>query len=229
MLVELPVLYSFRRCPYAMRARMAVSYSAIAVELREVVLRDMPAALLACSPKGTVPVLVLPGGAVLEESRDIIDWALAASDPDGWLPQRGDSFGEQSRQLVDACDTSFKQQLDCYKYAERYPQHSAGYYRSQGQVFLAQLEQCLGKHDWLCGDRMTVADVSIFPFVRQFANVDRAWFDETPYLRLHAWLQRLLGSQLFTRIMTKYPPWQEGDLPLEFPPGLSAGSQTSTC
>ena len=191
MLVDLPVLYSFRRCPYAIRARMAVSYSAVAVELREVVLRDMPASLLACSPKGTVPVLVLPGGAVLEESRDIIDWALANSDPDGWLPDPGDAPGEQARLLVDCCDTSFKQQLDHYKYAEQYPQHSADYYRLQGQVFLGQLEQRLEKHDWLCGDRMTVADVSIFPFVRQFANVDKVWFDETPYLRLQAWLDRL--------------------------------------
>jgi glutathione S-transferase len=229
MLVDLPVLYSFRRCPYAMRARMAVSYSAIAVELREVVLRDMPASLLACSPKGTVPVLVLPGGAVLEESRDIIDWALASSDPDGWLPGPGDTLGGQLRQLVDACDTSFKQQLDHYKYAEPYPQHSADYYRSQGQVFLGQLEQRLEKHDWLCGDRMTVADVSIFPFVRQFANVDKAWFDQTPYLRLQAWLERLLGSQLFTRVMAKYPPWREGDLPVVFPAGLSASGQTSRC
>jgi glutathione S-transferase len=224
MLVDLPVLYSFRRCPYAMRARMAVSYSAVAVELREVVLRDMPASLLACSPKGTVPVLVLPGGAVLEESRDIIDWALANSDPDGWLPDPDDITGEQARLLVDCCDTSFKQQLDHYKYAEQYPQHSADYYRLQGQVFLDQLEQRLEKHDWLCGDRMTVADVSIFPFVRQFANVDRAWFDQTAYRRLQAWLDRLLYSQLFTGVMAKYPPWREGDLPLVFPPGLSASA-----
>ena len=222
MLVDLPVLYSFRRCPYAIRARMAVSYSAIAVELREVVLRDMPASLLACSPKGTVPVLVLPGGAVLEESRDIIDWALANSDPDGWLPGAGDTLREQVRQLVDTCDTSFKQQLDYYKYAERYPQHSADYYRSQGQVFLGQLEQCLESCDWLCSDRMTVADVSIFPFVRQFANVDKAWFDETPYLRLQAWLDRLLGSKLFTSVMDKYPQWHAGDTPVKFPPGLPA-------
>jgi glutathione S-transferase len=229
MLVDLPVLYSFRRCPYAIRARMAVSYSAIAVELREVVLRDMPASLLACSPKGTVPVLVLPGGAVLEESRDIIDWALANSDPDGWLQGAGDTLREQVRQLVDTCDTPFKQQLDYYKYAERYPQHSADYYRSQGQLFLGQLEQYLESCDWLCGDHMTVADVSIFPFVRQFVNVDKAWFDETPYLRLQAWLDRLLCSQLFTSVMAKYPPWREGDLPVVFPPGLSASDQTSTC
>jgi len=219
-MLDLPVLYSFRRCPYAMRARMAISYSAIAVELREVELRDMPTSLLACSPKATVPVLVLPGGAVLEESRDIIDWALAINDPDDWLPRPGEMPGEQIWQLVDTSDTSFKQQLDHYKYAERYPEHSADYYRTQGEVFLAQLEQRLQKNDWLCGDRMTVADVSIFPFVRQFANVDKAWFDETAYLRLQAWLDSLLYSALFTRVMDKYPPWHEGDTPVMFPPDL---------
>lgn len=217
MLADLPILYSFRRCPYAMRARMAICYSGIAVELREVVLRDMPASLLDCSPKGTVPVLLLPGGAVLEESRDIIDWALAINDPDGWLPGPGDASADQIRQLVDDCDADFKQQLDYYKYAQRYPQRSADYYRSQGEIFLARLEQCLEKSDWLCGDHMTVADISIFPFVRQFAGVDKAWFDETPYLQLQAWLDSLLCSPLFSRVMDKYSPWREGDTAVVFP------------
>jgi glutathione S-transferase len=218
MVLDLPVLYSFRRCPYAMRARMAISYSAIAVEFREVELRDMPTSLLACSPKGTVPVLVLPDGAVLEESRDIIDWALAKNDPDGWLPGPDDLPGVQFKQLMDTCDTSFKQQLDHYKYAERYPKHSADYYRSQGEVFLAQLQQRLQSADWLCGDRMTVADVSIFPFVRQFANVDKAWFEEAADQRLQTWLDSLLCSALFTGVMDKYPQWHEGDAPVMFPP-----------
>jgi glutathione S-transferase len=220
----LPVLYSFRRCPYAMRARMAVSYSGIAVELREVVLRDMPASLLACSPKGTVPVLVLPDGAVLEESRDIIDWALASNDPDTWQPDPGDAVCGEVKSLVDACDTSFKQYLDCYKYAERYPEHPAGYCRSQGEVFLGQLEQRLQQHDWLCGESMGVADISIFPFIRQFANVDKAWFDETVYSRLRAWLDNLLRSDLFTGVMDKYPQWQTGHAPMVFPAGLSGSN-----
>ena len=224
VLTELPVLYSFRRCPYAMRARMAISYSGMAVALREVVLRDMPASLLACSPKGTVPVLVLPGGAVLEESRDIIDWALAKHDPDGWMPASDDVLRNEVIQLMDACDASFKQHLDCYKYAERYPEHSADHYRSQGEVFLDQLERRLAQHEWLCGAHMSVADVSIFPFIRQFANVDRAWFDETAYTRLQAWLDIFLQSDLFVGVMDKYPPWQEGDTPVVFPPGLSAGA-----
>ena len=224
MLDELPVLYSFRRCPYAMRARMAVSYSGLAVELREVILRDMPVSLLACSPKGTVPVLVLPGGEVLEESRDIIDWALVNNDPDNWLPAPGDVLRQEVSRLVDACDMSFKQHLDRYKYAERYPEHAADYYRSQGEVFLEQLEQRLGQHEWLCGERMSVADVSIFPFIRQFANVDRAWFDETVYARLQAWLSVFLQSDLFAGVMNKFPPWQEGDAAVVFPADLSVSA-----
>lgn len=227
MPADLPVLYSFRRCPYAMRARMAIRYSGMTVLLREVVLRDMPAALLACSPKGTVPVLVLPGGEVLEESRDIMDRALAENDPDGWLQGMGDAGREEVRQLVDSCDTAFKQHLDHYKYAERYPAHTADYYRAQGGVFLDRLEQRLETSDWLCGERMTLADISIFPFVRQYANVDKAWFDETAWLRLQSWLDRLVCSSLFTGVMDKYPQWQEGDAPVLFPSGQPEAGESN--
>jgi glutathione S-transferase len=217
MATDLPVLYSFRRCPYAMRARMALFYSGISVELREVVLRDMPAALLDCSPKGTVPVLVLEDGTVIEESRDIMHWALAARDPDHWLPpdaaaQRVDIDG-----LVDSNDRSFKQQLDRYKYADRYPEQPPGEYRHAGEEFLQQLEQRLKTTTWLCGDCMTLADVAIFPFVRQFAFVDKPWFDAAPYPRLQQWLNGLLKSPLFLGVMNKYPPWQDGDAATVFP------------
>jgi glutathione S-transferase len=200
-----------------MRARMVISYSGLGVALREVILRDMPASLLACSPRGTVPVLVLPGGRVLEESRDIIDWALAVHDPDKWQPHPGDALCEDITRLVDENDASFKQQLDCYKYAERYPEHPADYYRSQGEAYLQQLEQRLEQHAWLCGERMSVADVSIFPFIRQFAYVDKAWFDDTGYPRLQAWLNCFLQSGLFSGVMEKYPPWREGDALTLFP------------
>jgi len=220
----LPVLYSFRRCPYAMRARLAISYSGIAVALREVILRDMPASLLACSPKSTVPVLVLPDGQVLEESRDIISWALAVNDPDRWQPDPGDTLYQESSRLVDENDAAFKQSLDCYKYAERYPEHPADYYRAQGEVFLGKLERRLEQHVWLCGERISVADVSIFPFVRQFAHVDKAWFDGAAYPRLRAWLNYFLQSALFARIMQKYPQWREGDAATVF----SAGGSNAT-
>ena len=213
---ELPVLYSFRRCPYAMRARMAISYSGLSVALREVVLREMPAALLQCSPKGTVPVLVLPGGQVLEESRDIIDWALAQHDPDQWRPvtpvQRAELLS-----LLNENDGSFKQALDRYKYAERHPEHPAAHYRALGERFLDRLERQLARHDWLSGARMGVADVAIFPFVRQFSLVDADWFRQAPYPHLQEWLERLLHSTLFAGVMQKYPPWREGDPVTVFP------------
>jgi len=223
MQAGLPVLYSFRRCPYAIRARMAISYSGVTVELREVILRDMPVTLLAASPKGTVPVLLLPGGRVLEESRDIMGWALAYNDPDHWQPAQEDDMYAEIRQLLDENDNTFKQHLDCYKYAERYPEHPADYYRSQGEIFLGKLEQRLSQHACLCGAHISVADISIFPFVRQFANVDREWFDTVTYPYLQAWLDGFLCSTLFTGVMQKYPQWQEGDAVTRFPGDVADG------
>ena len=217
MEVVFPVLYSFRRCPYAMRARMALASSGIRVELREVVLRDMPASLLACSPKATVPVLLLPDGRVIDESRDIIAWALAENDPQQWLPAGGEGAQRALDRLIDENDYSFKQHLDHYKYADRHPQHPASVYRAGGEQFLQQLERRLQRHGWLQGERMGVADVAIFPFVRQFALVDRPWFDRRPYPRLHAWLNTFLDSALFVEVMKKYPQWQEGDTMTLFP------------
>ena len=213
----LPVLYSFRRCPYAMRARMALACSRITVELREVVLREMPAAMLACSPKATVPVLVLADGRVLEESRDIIGWALSENDPEDWMPAAESEAYSTAMCLIDENDGSFKEQLDRYKYALRYPEHPAGYYRAQGGAFLKRLDDRLGRHPWLLGDRMTVADVAIFPFVRQFAHVDKPWFDRAPWPWLQQWLDRQLQSELFTSVMKKYPQWRECDVPIRFP------------
>ncbi len=211
------MLYSFRRCPYAMRARMALVYSRVRVELREVILRDMPAALLACSPKATVPVLLLPDGCVLEESRDIMDWALSGHDPDGWMPAAGSEGYATAIQLMDENDGPFKAQLDRYKYAERYPQHPAGWYRAQGEVFLKQLDDRLSRGEWLLGDHMSVADVAIFPFIRQFAHVDKPWFEQAPWTHLQQWLDRLVQSKLFAAVMKKYPQWHEGDAPVRFP------------
>jgi len=214
---KLPILYSFRRCPYAIRARMALRYSGVQVELREVVLRDMPRELLACSPKATVPVLLLPDGTVLEESRDIMDWALAQHDPDRWRPQPNSPDAAAAQRLIDANDLDFKPQLDHYKYAERYPQQPAAWYRSQAERFLEGLEQRLLRHDWLLGERMSIADVAIFPFVRQFALVDRGWFDASPRVNLRNWLEGFLQAELFSAVMCKYPPWRRGDPVSPFP------------
>ncbi|MDH5469775.1 MAG: glutathione S-transferase [Gammaproteobacteria bacterium] len=216
MQAGLPVLYSFRRCPYAMRARMAVRYSGLSVELREVVLKDMPASLLACSPKGTVPVLVLPDGAVIDESRDIMAWALAQNDPDGWLPA-STAAAVLVNALLDENDTDFKAELDRYKYAVRYPEHPAEHYRDRGARFLAKLEDRLGRGDYLLGERLSLADVGVFPFVRQFAHVDTAWFDAAPFPQVQRWLAALLGTDLFSGVMGKYPQWHAGDAVTVFP------------
>lgn len=191
-------LYSFRRCPYAMRARMALRYSGVPVEIVEVSLKAKPAAMLAISPKGTVPVLDADGQ-VIDESLEIMRWALAQNDPDNWL-LRGDS---RIAGLIEANDQAFKVQLNRYKYAERYPEQPMEVYRAEGALFLQRLDELLRDRDYLLSDHLSLADVALLPFVRQFAHVDREWFAQTPYVRLQDWLQRLLDSDLFTSIMKK--------------------------
>ncbi|HVK56380.1 MAG TPA: glutathione S-transferase [Burkholderiales bacterium] len=197
-----PVLYTFRRCPYAIRARLAIKVSGIEVEMREVDLRNKPQSMLACSPKGTVPVLQLADGAVIEESLDIMRWALAINDPHGWM-EGGSDLSVEALTLVDQNDGSFKRYLDRYKYAERYPEHPADYHREQAEVFLSELESRLGKHTYLTGERPSVSDAAIFPFVRQFAHVDREWFYASRYERLKVWLDGWLQSSLFEAVMRK--------------------------
>ena len=205
----LPVLYSFRRCPYAIRARMALIYSSINLELREVLLRDKPPSMLAASGKGTVPVLLLPDSRVLDQSLDIMLWALDSSDPQQWY---NEELSEPINRLIDCNDNQFKVHLDHYKYWDRYPAQSQQYYRSQAEEFLMELESLLSCRDYLLADRITLADIALFPFIRQFAFVDKAWFDRAPYPKLQAWLEEFLQSALFAAAMKKLPPWQEGDI-----------------
>jgi len=193
---SLPILYSFRRCPYAMRARMALKYSGINVEIREVKLSNKPQEMLNYSSKGTVPVLILSNAQVIDESLDIMLWAISQHDPNNWQL-------EEFKQLIDENDSVFKQYLDKYKYSVRYPEHSTEYYRQQGEVFLQQLEQNLAKHKYLLCDQITIADVAIFPFIRQYAHVDKQWFDQTPYRQLQTWFDEFLQSDLFNAIMKK--------------------------
>ena len=211
--MSLPVLYSFRRCPYAIRARMALAYAAVPVELREVVLKDKPADMLAVSPKGTVPVLVLPGGQLIDESRDIMQWALAQSDAAGWLR----AGAEVAEQLVNENDFTFKPLLDRYKYADRHPEQSPAQHRACAETFLQSLEALLCEHHWLCSDSISFADVAVFPFIRQFAFVDKSWFDSADYPLLQQWLNRFLESELFAAAMKKMTPWKRGDAPTVFP------------
>ncbi|PCR96235.1 glutathione S-transferase [Pseudomonas fluorescens] len=191
-------LYSFRRCPYAMRARMALRYSGVPVEIVEVSLKAKPAEMLAISPKGTVPVLDAEGQ-VIDESLEIMRWALAQNDPQGWL------LGGDSRiaELIETNDQVFKVHLNRYKYAERYPEQPMEVYRAEGALFLQKLDELLEGRDYLLSDHPCLADIALLPFVRQFAHVDREWFAQTPYVRLQGWLQRFLESDLFTAIMKK--------------------------
>lgn len=201
----LSILYSYRRCPYAMRARMALYCSGIEVEIREISLKEKPRHMLAVSPKGTVPVLVLNDGRVIDQSLDIMLWALKQRDVDDWLNVNM----PQAIALIEVNDGMFKQSLDRYKYAIRFPEHPAQYYRSEGEQFLQQLESQLARQKFLMCDRPSFADIAIFPFIRQFAAVDETWFQTSAYSQLKNWLQYWLNSDLFAQIMVKYPLYHD--------------------
>ena len=209
-----PILWSFRRCPYAIRARLALKAAGIVVALREVVLRDKPAAFVAASPKATVPVLQLPDGRVLEQSLDIMRWALSTNDPQGWL--RDSECGDVEA-LVALVDGPFKRALDRYKYAPRHPERPAPAYRDEAvDVLLAPLELRLRTHRFLLRDTPSLADIATLPFVRQFAGVDAAWFDAAPLPRLRAWASAWTALPLFDAAMVKVAPWRPGDADVPF-------------
>jgi len=205
-----PILYSFRRCPYAMRARLAIATSGLQVELREVVLRDKPQPLIDISPKATVPVLITSDEQLIDESIDIMFWALQQSDPDGWLKDLNQEQRSVSKHIITNNDGEFKYYLDRYKYADRYPEHSQQYYRQQAEKTLMDLEQRLDSHDYFISEKLSIADIAVLPFIRQFAFVDKEWFDQSPYPLLKQWLEEFITSELFANIMHKYPQWQQG-------------------
>jgi len=188
-----------------MRARLAIAYADVAVELREVELRNKPQAMLLISLKGTVPVLQLENGKVLDESLDIMFWALQQNDPEYWLKVASLA---NAQALIRRNDESFKYFLDRYKYADRYPDDSELYYRQQGELFLADIEDLLTQRAYLCGEHFSLADAAILPFIRQFCAVDPLWFNDSPYPLLRQWLNYFLASSLFESVMTKYPCWQ---------------------
>lgn len=221
----MPILYSFRRCPYAMRARLAIAAAGVEVELREVVLRAKPAAFLAASPSGTVPCLVMRqetrigrGQDVIDESLDIMRWALGRHDPQGWLTGdsgAGDAAGEA---WIARCDGPFKSALDRTKYASRYPECDPAQQRGLATAFLDDLNDQIGQGGtgWVFA-RQSLADMAIAPFVRQFANIDKAWFADQPWPHLQDWLSRFCASQAFADVMAKYAPWEAGAAPVTFP------------
>lgn len=212
-----PVLYSFRRCPYAMRARLALAAAGLVCELREVVLRDKPAALLRASPKGTVPVLVMPEGEVIDESLDIMLWALRRSDPQAMLAPPEGSLDDMLA-LIGQNDHFFKARLDRYKYPVHFGLHNGLADRDVAGLWLKQINDRFDGRDWLQGRRPALADLAIAPFVRQYAHVDRDWFDDQPWPALQAWLARCLDSDGFAAIMHRYSPWAPGKAPVLFPP-----------
>lgn len=195
---SLPILYSFRRCPYAIRARLAMAISGVAVETIEVDLKAKPERMLLLSPKGTVPVLELPDGKVMDESLDIMLWALRLNDASGLLERLDDSLV-----LIQRNDGEFKQALDHYKYPDRYPEFSQEHYREQGEIFLCDLNDRLQQHQYLLGDKASLADLALMPFVRQFAQVDRAWFAASGYSNLRDWLDAWVVSDLFSAVIRK--------------------------
>jgi glutathione S-transferase len=220
----LPVLYSFRRCPYAMRARLALAISGSTYELREVVLKAKPPELLEASAKASVPVLVLPDGQVIDQSLDIMHWALEQNDPGRWLP--GAQQAVDVLALIEDCEQTFKHHLDRYKYPGRYAGTDALTHRHAATVWLHGLEQRINLSAGLFGPNPALADMAIAPFVRQFAQTDPQWFAEQNWPRLSIWLHGIVNSALFESIMGKYPPWQVGADAVVFTPGRAAGSAT---
>lgn len=212
------ILYSFRRCPYAIRARMALYYAGVKVHIREILLKDKPQAMLKASPKGTVPVLVMPDDNVIDESLGIMRWALTQSDPDGWYTQ---NLQQQSDMLIQINDNEFKPILDSYKYPQRSEKQDPFYYREQAFPYLQTLNDKLSTTQYLISNTINIADVALFPFIRQFAMVDTHWFDNIPCPYLQAWLSRFITSDLFTAVMEKYVPWTGGLEPV-LAPRLSA-------
>lgn len=197
-----------------MRARLGLLFAELPVELREITLKNKPAQMLAISPKGTVPVLQLFAGTVIEESREIMVWALEQQDPQGLLDAK---VRTQANALIEQNDNEFKHWLDRYKYADRHLEMTQAEYRQRGEAFLQVLEEKLTQKPYLLGDDATIADIGIMPFIRQFAHVDRDVFYSLPYPHLQRWLQHWLEHAFFLQAMTKFHPWQEGDDVVVFP------------
>lgn len=195
-----PILYTFRRCPYAIRARIALAYAKINVQQREVDLKNKPLELINASEKATVPVLLLEDGSVIDESIDIMIWALTQSDPDGWLRAE---LKYQCEELIHSNDIKFKPLLDNYKYPQNSVQKDPHYYREQAKVYLNQLNALLRKNRFLLSDHISIADIAVFPFIRQFYMVDQQWFEHSEYKQLQMWLYFFLNSDLFLTIMKK--------------------------
>ncbi len=208
-----PILYTFRRCPYAMRTRFAIRSSQIMVEVREIKLQEKPSEFLKSSPKGTVPVLITNSGEILEESLDIINWALNRNDPDKWL-DKGKLASHEIAKLLNDLENKFKPNLDKYKYPNRFSGVDQFLYRDKNLCFLEKLNFYLKKNTSLNCEHLTLLDYAIFPFVRQFRNVDQEWFEKLNFIFLNKWINQIIDSQDFLSIMKKFKKWEPDDLPI---------------
>lgn len=208
---SLPILYSLRNCPYAMRARIAIFKAKQTVQLRDVVLSNKPSEMLAASPKATVPVLALLNGTVIEESLEVMLWALNETDPDDLLNKKDESALPEMLKLINIFDSSFKTSLENYKCAKRYKESNVVECRVVCEQYIQTLEKRLNDNVFLMGEKETLADIALLPFIRQFARVERQWYLQSPYPKVRQWLNNYLQSRMFTKVMAKYPLWLDNN------------------
>ena len=209
--MSLPILYSLRQCPYAMRARIGILLAKQSIILRDIVMNNIPTQMLTASPKGTVPVLVLSDSSVLDESLDIMLWALQKNDPSNLLYSNEDDGLANMLTLIKRCDNEFVEALKKYKAAARYHDSNIISYRQQCESFINYLEECLTKHNFIMGDSASLVDYAVLPFIRQFSNVDKKWYKQAPYPKLQQWLDNHYQNPLFAKAMTKYPQWLDSN------------------
>lgn len=205
--MSLPILYSLRQCPYAMRARIGLLQAKQPVILRDIVMKNIPKEMLDASPKGEVPVLVFEDSSVIDESLDIMIWALNQTDPSDLLFNQQPNTYQGMLDLINRNDNEFVDALKKYKAASRYHDSEEINCRLQCEPFISYLEQCLTKHDYIFGDTANLADYAILPFIRQFSRVDRKWYLQAPYPNLQRWLERHYQNPIFSKAMKKYPQW----------------------
>lgn len=205
--VNIPILYSLQNCPYAMRARIALLLAEQTIIVRAITLKDKPQAMLNASPKGEVPVLILPNGTVIEQSYDIMLWALQQNDSANLLHRDVPEFSQQILQLIERGDNEFKHPLEQYRAAKRYHQDSEIQWRQQCEIFIEDIEYNLNQSGFFVGNQLSLADYAFIPFMRQFGRVDRKWFAQAPYPKFKTWLSTQLQSRLYARMMTKHPLW----------------------
>lgn len=210
MLSKLPVLYSLQHCPYAMRARIAIFRSKQAVLIRAIKLNNKPPEMLALSTKGTVPMLVLSDGTVIEESLDIMLQVLKDSDPDHLLTAQGQLPLTEIITIIEEFEQHFFVAVEAYKCAKRYQETNIVECRQACEVYLQKLEDRLSKHAFLTSEREGLLDIALMPFVRQFSKVERQWYQQSPYPKLRAWLNSYLQSPMFTKVMAKHELWVDG-------------------